>query len=132
LLRAIKHPFIVNTSRNTVLDDDALLAALREKRVRGLAFTLSPSQIRKGEFEDWVKPFLELDNVIIAPSIGRSTAESKKKSARKLAQSVVDYLVSMDLSLAVNPMDVIHHRHEPLYPVRRGERRSAVRLLLGH
>jgi len=132
LLRAAKRPFIVNTSRNAALDDEALLSALQEKRVRGLAFTLPPAQIRKGELEDWVKPFLDLKNVIVAPSIGRSTTESQKKSARKLAQSVVDYLVNKDLSLAVNPMDVIPHRQEPLYPVRREEQRSAVRLLLGH
>jgi D-3-phosphoglycerate dehydrogenase / 2-oxoglutarate reductase len=131
LYQAKQRPFIVNTARSGNLDEAALFAALQEKRVRGLAFTLPAEQIKKREFEEWVKPFLDLKNVLIAPAAGRSTVETERKSARKLAQSVVDYLVSGDLSLAVNPMDVIPARRETLYPIRRGARRSSAPLFLG-
>ncbi len=128
---AKKRPFIINTSRTGHIDEAALLAALQEKRVSGAAMTLPLTQIKKADFADWVKPFLKMKNVIIAPSSGSPAPEMKKKSVRRLAQSVIDFLTTKDLSLAVNPMDVFPGCRKMQYPITRKSRRGAIPLLLG-
>ena len=131
LYYAKKRPFIVNTSRGGSVDEDALLAALREKRVRGAAMTVPAAQIKKSGLDDWTEPFLKLRNVIIAPATGKSTSDIKKKSVRRLAQSVIDFLVDKDVSLAVNPMGVVSVSREERYPMSRGELRGSIPIFLG-
>jgi len=128
---ARKRPYIINTSRTGNIDEASLLAALQEKRVSGAAMTLPLNQIKKGDFPDWAKPFLEMKNVIIAPSFGNPVPEMKKKSVRRLAQSVIDFLNNKDLSLAVNPMDVFPGCRKMQYPITRRSRRGAIPILLG-
>lgn len=131
LYYAKRQPFIVNTSRQGDVDDNALLAALKEKRVRGAAISVAAERIRKNELEDWIEPFLKLRNVIIAPATGKPTTDMKKKSVRRLAQSVIDFMVDKDLSLSVNPMDVLSVSRKERYPISRGARRGAIPILLG-
>jgi D-3-phosphoglycerate dehydrogenase len=129
---AKKRPFIVHTARSGNVDEASLLSALQDKRVRGAAMTLPSEQLRKGEFDAWVRPFQAMSNVIIAPAVGDPTAETKKKNVRRLAQSVIGFLLDKDLSLAVNPMDALVGRRKTRYPISRGRRRAAIPVLLGH
>ncbi|MCU7848189.1 MAG: hypothetical protein KZQ89_09335 [Candidatus Thiodiazotropha sp. (ex Lucinoma kastoroae)] len=121
-----QRPFIVNTSRSGTIDESSLLQALLESRIRGVAFTLPADQLREKKLPDWVQPFLKFNNVLIAPSMGVPPSDSKRKQARRLAQSIIDYLKDKDLSLAVNPMDVIGWKGKQRYPLSRGETRSSV------
>lgn len=127
---AKRRPFIINTSRNGNIDEESLLAALREKRVRGAALVLPADKLKKGELEPWATPFLELKNVIIAPAVGNLSGEMTKKGTRRLAQAVIDFLKEKDLSLAVNPMDIVPKGRE-IYPMTRGARRGSIPILLG-
>ena len=131
LFYAKKRPFIVNTSRGGSVDENALLAALKEKRVRGAGISVAAELLKKNELEDWIEPFLKFKNVIIAPATGKATSDMKKKCVRRLAQSVIDFLVDKDLSLAVNPMDVLSVKKKERYPISRGARRGAIPILLG-
>ncbi|MCU7923435.1 MAG: hypothetical protein KZQ88_12155 [Candidatus Thiodiazotropha sp. (ex Dulcina madagascariensis)] len=119
-------PFIVNTSRNGNIDESSLLQALEEKRIRGAAITVPAEQLREKKVPEWVEPFLKYSNVIIAPCVGMPSADTKRKQARRLARSIIDYLNQKDLSLAVNPMDVVGWRRKQRYPLSRGETRSSV------
>ncbi|MES9828354.1 MAG: NAD(P)-dependent oxidoreductase [Candidatus Thiodiazotropha sp.] len=123
---ARNRPFIVNTSRSGNIDYSALLQALLENRVRGAAITLPKEQLREKKLPEWVQPFLKHNNVIIAPCAGVPASDTRRKQARRLARSLIDYLDHKDLSLAVNPMDVVVWKREPRYPLSRGKTRSTV------
>jgi D-3-phosphoglycerate dehydrogenase len=129
---ARRKPFIVNTSRSGTIDESSLLNALEENRVRGVAFTLPAEQLKEKKLPDWVQPFLKFSNVLIAPSIGVPQSDCKRKQARKLAQSIIDYFTDKDLSLAVNSMDVIGGKGKQCFPLSRGETRSSVPIFLNH
>jgi phosphoglycerate dehydrogenase-like enzyme len=122
----------VHTARSGNVDEASLLSALKEKRVRGAAMTLPSEQLKKGEFDAWVRPFQAMSNVIIAPAMGDPTAETKKKNVRRLAQSVIGFLLDKDLSLAVNPMDALVGRRKTRYPISCGRRQGVIPVLLGH
>jgi D-3-phosphoglycerate dehydrogenase len=128
---ASQRPFIINTSRNGHVDEANLLSALRDKRIRGAAFTVPADQIKKGDMEPWVQPFLELKNVLIAPAIGNPSLETKKKGTRRLAQAVIDFVKNKDMSLAVNPMDVGPWRQKERYPLSKGAWHGAIPMILG-
>ncbi len=66
-----------------IIDQDALVVALREKLIRAAALDVtSPEPLPRGH------PLLELDNVIITPHYGSATVETR----RKMCQCMVDNL----------------------------------------
>jgi len=128
---AKQRPFILNTARSGTVDEASLLSALEDKRIRGAAFTLPPDQLGKKDLPDWVRPFLKYENVVIAPSIGTPPADTERKQARKLARSIIGYLLEKDLSLAVNPMGVVSWQRKQQFPLYRGQNRAAVPIQWG-
>jgi D-3-phosphoglycerate dehydrogenase len=78
---------IVNTARGRVIDEAALIDALRSGRVSAAAldvFELEP-----------IKPdnqLLGMDNVVLAPHLGASSRESMQRMATQVAQGIVDVL----------------------------------------
>jgi D-3-phosphoglycerate dehydrogenase len=74
--------FLVNASRGGIVDENALAKALRNGRLGGCAldvFTTEPPQ------DLW---FAGMDNVIVTPHLGASTAESQTKVAVEIAEAV--------------------------------------------
>ena len=125
-----RKPFIINTARDAVIHEEALLSALREGRIRGAALTLPQSDLKSGEYPESVKPFLNLGNVLIAPTQGRPVADAHKKNVKRLATAVADYLLKGDMSLAVNPPELFGGPAERHYPYSIHTRRVALRMLL--
>lgn len=67
---------IVNVSRGSVIDEDALIASLETKQIAGAAldvFQNEPSIDRR---------FLQLENVLLQPHHASSTVESREKMAK--------------------------------------------------
>eukprot|EP01090_Pellita_catalonica_P021125 TRINITY_DN782_c0_g1_i2.p1 TRINITY_DN782_c0_g1~~TRINITY_DN782_c0_g1_i2.p1 ORF type:complete len:304 (+),score=50.12 TRINITY_DN782_c0_g1_i2:107-1018(+) len=78
--------YLINTSRGPVVDEAALVEALKAKKIAGAALDV---------FEDEPKlaPGLaDLDNVVLAPHIGSASIDSREKMSTMAAQNVISVL----------------------------------------
>lgn len=77
--------YLINTSRGPVIDEAALVEALRNKTIKGAAIDVF-------EDEPALKPGLaELDNVVITPHIASASEETRDKMSEMAGQSIVDF-----------------------------------------
>ncbi|UCH34728.1 MAG: D-glycerate dehydrogenase [Armatimonadota bacterium] len=74
--------YLVNTARGAVVDEAALVQALREKRIAGAALDVfeNEPQLTDG--------LAELDNVVLAPHIGSATVETRTRMIMLAAENV--------------------------------------------
>ena len=82
--------YFINNSRGTVVDLDALAAALKEGRLRGAAVDVFPVE-PKSNAEKFVSPLQGLDNVILTPHVGGSTEEAQERIGDEVARKLIDY-----------------------------------------
>lgn len=75
--------FLVNIARGGVVDEDALLHALREGRIAGAGLDV---HVREGEGK--VSPLAELPNVILTPHIGAATIDAQRQIGRMVVDIV--------------------------------------------
>ncbi|MGG5822282.1 phosphoglycerate dehydrogenase [Falsiroseomonas sp. HW251] len=80
----------INNARGTVVDVDALAAALREKRILGAAIDVFPEEPKRNG-DPFVSPLQGLPNVILTPHIGGSTAEAQDRIGAEVSRKLVDY-----------------------------------------
>jgi D-3-phosphoglycerate dehydrogenase len=88
---------IVNAARGGVVREDSLVRALQEKRLGGAALDVFESEPLPADH-----PLRSLDNVVLTPHLGASTAEAQQNVALEIAEAVRAALVDGDLSRAVN------------------------------
>jgi len=86
---------IVNAARGPLLDEDALLAALRSGKVAGAALDVFVDEPYSG-------PLLELDNVVVTPHLAASTGEAQDRAGVIVAEQVAAALEGGLVSNAVN------------------------------
>ena len=90
-IRAMKPgAYLINNSRGTVVDLDALAAALREGRLRGAAIDVFPVEPGSNA-ERFSSPLQGLDNVILTPHVGGSTEEAQERIGVEVARKLIDY-----------------------------------------
>jgi D-3-phosphoglycerate dehydrogenase len=82
--------YLINNSRGTVVDLDALADALRENRLAGAAVDVFPVEPGSAT-ERFSSPLQGLDNVILTPHIGGSTEEAQERIGSEVARKLVDY-----------------------------------------
>lgn len=78
---------LVNTSRGPIVDENALLGALRERRLAGAAIDVFDVEPLPREH-----PFRELDNVIATPHIGYVSRDLYRVFYRDTVANIVDWL----------------------------------------
>jgi D-3-phosphoglycerate dehydrogenase len=86
---------IVNAARGELLDEDALLDALRNGRVGGAALDVFSAEPYSG-------PLLELDNVVVTPHLAASTEEAQDRAGVIIAEQVAAALEGGLVTNAVN------------------------------
>ena len=86
---------LVNAARGELVDEDALLDALRTGRVGGAALDVFSAEPYSG-------PLLELDNVVVTPHLAASTEEAQDRAGLIIAEQVVAALEGGLVSNAVN------------------------------
>jgi D-3-phosphoglycerate dehydrogenase len=93
--------YLINNSRGTVVDLDALAIALKQGRLRGAAVDVFPVEPRSND-ERFVSPLQGIPNVILTPHIGGSTEEAQDRIGSEVARKLVDYVETGSTLGAVN------------------------------
>jgi D-3-phosphoglycerate dehydrogenase / 2-oxoglutarate reductase len=81
---------IVNASRGTVVDIDALKQALETGRVNGAAIDVFPTEPKSNQ-EEFISPLRKFDNTILTPHIGGSTKEAQVNIGIEVSEKLVKY-----------------------------------------
>src|SRR5207302_340915 len=86
---------IVNAARGELVDEDALVRALRSGKVGGAALDVFSAEPYSG-------PLLELDNVVVTPHLAASTDEAQDRAGLIVAEQVAAALEGGLVTNAVN------------------------------
>jgi len=87
---------IINTARGGLIDEEALANALKEKKIAGAAIDVFPQEPCTSSV------LFALDNVIVTPHLGASTAEAQVMAASDVACQIVDVFKGLQPRYAVN------------------------------
>ncbi len=101
---------LINASRGTVVDIDALAEALRSGHIAGAAIDVFPVE-PKGNDDAFVSPLLGMDNVILTPHVGGSTLEAQDNIGIEVAAKLVRYSDNGTTLSAVNFPEVTLPEH---------------------
>jgi D-3-phosphoglycerate dehydrogenase len=101
---------LINASRGTVVDIDALAASLRSGHLSGAAVDVFPVE-PKGNEDAFVSPLVGMDNVILTPHIGGSTLEAQDNIGIEVASKLVRYSDNGSTLSAVNFPEVSLPEH---------------------
>lgn len=82
--------YLINNSRGTVVDLDALAAALKSGHLAGAAVDVFPVEPASNN-DRFVSPLQGLPNVILTPHIGGSTEEAQERIGAEVARKLIDY-----------------------------------------
>jgi D-3-phosphoglycerate dehydrogenase / 2-oxoglutarate reductase len=101
---------LINASRGSVVDIEALAAVLRAGHLAGAAVDVFPLE-PKGNDDPFVSPLIGLDNVILTPHIGGSTLEAQDNIGIEVASKLVRYSDNGSTLSAVNFPEVALPEH---------------------
>ncbi len=101
---------IINCARGELIDDAALVEALKSGQVAGAALDVYTVEPPKDS------PYAALDNVILTPHIAGSTAEAQEAVGVQIAQQVREYLKLGVVQNAVNLPSLSHEEYVVLAP----------------
>jgi len=87
---------IINCARGGLIDEKALVKAIKEEKVAGAAVDVF-------ENEPTTESILfEHDNIVVTPHLGASTTEAQALAARDVAEQIIDVLQGQPARYAVN------------------------------
>jgi D-3-phosphoglycerate dehydrogenase len=92
------HAFFITTARGFIHDEDALLQALREKRIAGAGLDVWSKEPPPPEH-----PLLAFDNVLASPHTAGVTREARENMGRIAAEQVLQALDGVRPARLINP-----------------------------
>jgi D-3-phosphoglycerate dehydrogenase len=93
--------FLINTARETLVDEQALDQALTSGHVAGAAL-----DVVRPTLHDGPHPLLRHDNVVLTPHIGGATQETLLRGASMLAEEISRFAAGLQLRNVANPAAV--------------------------
>ena len=81
---------LINASRGTVVDIEALVAALDSEHLCGAALDVFPHEPKTNR-EDFESPLRRFDNVILTPHVGGSTQEAQESIGVEVAEKLIKF-----------------------------------------
>lgn len=106
---------LINASRGTVVDIDALADCIRSGHLAGAAIDVFPVEPKSNE-DEFISPLRDLDNVLLTPHIGGSTQEAQENIGIEVAEKLVKYsdvgtsTTSVNLPEVALPTQKNYHR----------------------
>jgi D-3-phosphoglycerate dehydrogenase len=101
---------IINCARGELVDDAALITALKSGQVAGAALDVFTQEPPKES------PYFGMDNVILTPHIAGSTGEAQEAVGVQIAMQVREYLKLGVVQNAVNLPSLSHEEYVQLAP----------------
>lgn len=86
-----KNAFLINTSRGEVIDEQALIECLKNKRIGGAALDVYEVEPPTN------KELLELDNIICTPHIAAQTREGQELASMVIGEKIVQKLLEKQI-----------------------------------
>ncbi|MDB4944236.1 MAG: D-3-phosphoglycerate dehydrogenase [Labilithrix sp.] len=93
--------YLLNLSRGTVVDVDALAEAIRSKKLGGAGLDVYPEEPESNS-DGFVSVLRGLPNVILTPHIGGSTAEAQEAIGREVANALTKFTNTGSTASSVN------------------------------
>ena len=101
---------LINASRGTVVDIEALADALRHKTLLGAAIDVFPEEPNSNA-DPFESPLRGFDNVILTPHVGGSTLEAQENIGIEVAEKLVKYSDNGTSTSSVNFPEVALPAH---------------------
>jgi D-3-phosphoglycerate dehydrogenase len=106
--------YLINTSRGSNIDEQALYKALKEGKIAGAALDVYADE-PKSEGAEFKSKLKELDNVVSSSHLGASTIEAQRETSTEIARVISGYLLGGDFADAVNAGENIELEEIPVY-----------------
>lgn len=94
--------YLINLSRGSVVDIAALAEALKQKQLAGAAIDVFPEEPEGNSDGGFKSPLQGLDNVILTPHVGGSTAEAQAAIGQEVATSLIKFINAGSTTGSVN------------------------------
>jgi glyoxylate reductase len=92
-----KTAFIINTARGPIIDEAALVRALKGKKIAGAGLDVF-------EYEPKIDPALKkMPNVVLTPHLGSATPEVREEMAGIVVDNILAFIAGHKLPNCVNP-----------------------------
>jgi phosphoglycerate dehydrogenase-like enzyme len=91
---------LVNISRGPIVDEGALIDALRSRRLAGAGLDVFDREPLPADH-----PFRSLDNVVVTPHIGYVTEQMFRGTWQRMAEDVAAYLAGSPIRVVTDPAD---------------------------
>ncbi|MDF1592117.1 MAG: D-glycerate dehydrogenase [Desulfobacterales bacterium] len=91
--------FLINTSRGPVVDQEALIEAVREKEIAGVAL-----DVYEGEpHPELPADFVNMKNVVLTPHLGSAVTEKREVMSHTVVDIFLDFLAGKKPKTLFNP-----------------------------
>ncbi|RJO64736.1 MAG: phosphoglycerate dehydrogenase [Candidatus Omnitrophota bacterium] len=102
---------VINCARGGIIDEPALVRALKEGKIAGAALDVFEKEPPDQDYE-----LLKLDNVIVSCHLGASTEEAQVNVAIEIAECVKDFLLGKGIRNAANYPSIDSELYKILQP----------------
>jgi len=101
---------LINASRGTVVDIDALVDALKSQHLAGAGMDVFPVE-PKTAGDEFISPLRGMDNALLTPHVGGSTEEAQQNIGLEVTEKLIKYSNNGSTISAVNFPEVALPEH---------------------